>query len=238
MTRRERLEAKVEKRQDWAAGRRQKAAAADRVAEPYRGDIAFNTQPGHIPERARVIRAQERGFEHAQMAAHHESKAAGLADQLDRAIFTDDPDAVEALEARIAEMEAKLERMKLVNRLYKQGDAAGLAALGINYETMKIRLTDAGAYWGSKPHLPYEFTNLGARIRKDRQTIETVKARQTRTAQAEAAPGGVVIEGTEWVRVTFAEKPARAILDALKAAGFRWGGGSWVGARAKLPDLG
>jgi hypothetical protein len=239
MTRRERLESKVEKRQDWAAGRRAKAAAADRVAEPYRGDIAFNTQPGHIPERARVIRAQERGFAHAQMAAHHESQAAGLADQLDRAVFSDDPDAVEALEARIGTLEAKAERMKRVNRLYRQGDAAGLAALGIDLAALRAELAAAGAYWGSRPHLPYELTNLGARIRKDRRTIETVKARQARTAQAEAAPGGVVIEGTDWVRVTFAEKPARAILDALKAAGFRWGGGSWVGERARLPgDLG
>ena len=40
---------------------------------------------------------------------------------------------------------------------------------------------------------------------------------------------------SEYVRVTFAEKPARTTLDALKAAGFTWGGGSWVGARAKLP---
>ena len=64
-----------------------------------------------------------------------------------------------------------------------------------------------------------------------------IKARQARTAAAEAALGGVVIEGTgEWVRVTFAAKPAREVLDALRATGFRWDGGSWVGERSKLPE--
>ena len=37
------------------------------------------------------------------------------------------------------------------------------------------------------------------------------------------------------MRVTFAEKPDREILDALRAAGFGWGGGSWCGKRENLP---
>jgi hypothetical protein len=177
---------------------------------------------------------EDRAREHAQMAAHHDAKGAGLADQLERAVFSDDPDAVEALEARIGEMEAKVERMKLVNRLYKEGDRTGLAALGIDLDALTAKLAAAGPYWGGRPHLSYELTNLGARIRADRKRIEDVKARAERTARAESS-GGVVVEGDTWVRVTFAEKPAREILDALKAAGFRWGGGSWVGERAKLP---
>lgn len=36
--------------------------------------------------------------------------------------------------------------------------------------------------------------------------------------------------------VTFAEKPARPILEALKAAGFYWGAGSWRGLSEKLPQ--
>ena len=64
MTRRERLEAKVERRRDWAAGRRGQAADLYRYTDRYRGDVAFNTQPGHIPERARALR-QRAGTHHA-----------------------------------------------------------------------------------------------------------------------------------------------------------------------------
>jgi len=34
--------------------------------------------------------------------------------------------------------------------------------------------------------------------------------------------------------MTFAEKVERAVLDALRSVGFRWGGGSWVDERARL----
>lgn len=33
----------------------------------------------------------------------------------------------------------------------------------------------------------------------------------------------------EWTRVTFAEKPERSIINALKASGFRWSNASWIG---------
>lgn len=234
MTRRERLENKVAKREEWAAGRRDKAAAAFKVGEPYRGDHAFNTQPGHIPERARIIRAEDRGFEHMNMAAHHESKAAGLSVQLDRTVFSDDTDAITRLEARIAEHEAERAKMVLVNKLYRKGDAAGLAALGLDLDKLKSRVALVGLSWVKAPYEAYQLSNLGGRITADRKRIEEIRLRQDRTGKAEAA-GGVVVEGDEWVRVTFAEKPAREILDALRAAGFRWGGGSWVGERAKLP---
>lgn len=238
MTRRERLERKLEKREEWAAGRRDKAAALRSYGGSLRHDWAFITQPGHIPERAKMNRKDDQAHEHTKMAEHHDSKAAGLEAQLERAIFDDDADAIEQLEARIVDLEASRDHMKQVNALYKKGDVAGLAALGVDLEALRAKLAAAGAYFGSKPHLPYELTNLGARIRADKERIEQIKARNARSEQAEAS-GGVLIEAKAewngWCRVTFAEKPDRAVLAALRAAGYRWGGGYWSGERAKLP---
>jgi len=235
MTRRERLERKIERREEWAAGRRDKAATLRAYGGSLRQDWAFITQPGPIPERARMNRKDEQAAEHAKMAEHHDAKAAGLEAQLERSVFSDDPDAIEQLEARIAEHEAKRDRMRRVNALYKKGDVAGLAALGLDLERLRVKLAAAGPYWGDKPHVAYELTNLGARIRADRERIAAIRARTQRATAAEAA-GGVLIEGGEYVRVTFAAPPERAILEALKAAGFQWGGGSWVGPRARLPE--
>lgn len=247
MTRRERLERKVEKRAEWAA----KAEA--------RSDAHYNTghrmldaipmgQPiliGHHSEkRDRAYR--ERAGNHMSkfvaeraLAKHHEDKAEGLAAQLDKAIYSDDSDAVEAIEARIAENEAKREQMKTINKLYRKGDAAGLAALGIDLETLKNKLAEAGGYWGKAPHLPYEMSNLGGRITADRKRLEYVKQQQARSAKAEASENGVTLEQCQggYVRVTFAEKPAREILEALRGAGFHWGSGSWVGQGDSLPDI-
>lgn len=238
MTRRERLEAKLEKRREWAEGRTAKANALFARGDKYRGDVAFNTQPGHIPERARIIAATDRAFENRAMAAHHVSKAAGLVDQLEGSIFSDDVDAVERLEAKVAELEAKRDRMKARNAAYRKGLEAFAAFEGCTLEqaTKRRELIEAGYSWCRQPHPGYELTNLGATIRNAKKRIEDVKRRQARTAAAEAAPAGVVVLSSgDWCMVTFAEKPATSILEALREASFRWGGGSWSGPRSKLP---
>jgi hypothetical protein len=204
-------------------------------------DIAFNTQPGHIPARARIIAQQEKAFEHGNMAAHHEQRAAGIEAALERSIYSDDDNAIEALEKRIAEHEAERERMVKVNKLWRKKDAAGLAALGISLETLNKNLQAAG-YFGKQPHMPYEMSNLGGRIQADKKRLLAIKARQKESAEAAAAPGGVLIKtgdfhsGSKWANVTFAEKPDRAILNELKDAGFRWSSGSWFGDLDKLPE--
>lgn len=239
MTRRERLERKIERRQDWAANRRRQANAVFTRNEPFTRDIAFNTQPGHIPLRARIIRQEDRAFQSLQVADHHDSKAAGLQAQLDRSIYSDDSDAIVALEERIAEREAERERMVLVNKLWRKQDAPALADLGINLESLNQKLKDAGAYFGKQPHMPYELSNLGGRITADKKRLEVLKAQHDRAAKAEESPNGVTLEqcSSGYVRVTFAEKPEREVLNALKAAGFWWSKGSWSGQGEKLPQM-
>ncbi len=238
MTRRERLERKVEKRREWADGREQKAAAVDsQTPDSLRHDWAFITQPGRIPERSRMNRRDAKASEHRSMAAHHRSRAGGLEKQLERTVFSDDTDAIEKLEARIAENEHTRDGMKEVNALYRKGDAAGLEKLGLSLATLKAKLATANS-WEKAPYPKWSLTNLGARIRTDKKRIEEVRARVQRAGAAEEA-GGVLIEKREdinWAKVTFAEKPAREVLNALRVAGFQWSSGSWHGNLDKLPS--
>jgi len=245
MTRRERLERKLEKRREWADKAEVKSERHFKTGHDMFSVIPMG-QPilvGHHSEkrdrnyRGRAAGHLDKGVEFAHLAEHHEAKAGGIENQLENSIFSDDSNAVEALEARIAENEAKRERMKLVNKLYKKQDAAGLAALGIDLEKLKEKLAAAGGYWGKAPHLPYELSNLGQRISGDKKRLEQVKMQNTRREAAEAAPNGVTFTKCQsgYCRITFAEKPDRSILNALKAAGFYWGQGSWAGKEESLP---
>lgn len=245
MTRRERLERKLEKRREWAEKAEQRADSLSEQSHKMMSVIPMG-QPiliGHYSEkrdrnyRNRAWNKMGRAVEQRDLAEHHVSKAGGLENQLDKAIFSDDPDAVEAIEARIAENEAKREKMKKVNSLYRKNDIEGLAAIGINYETLKAKLAAAGGYWGSAPHLAYELSNLGQRISGDKKRLEQVKTQNTRRAEAEAAPTGTLLQNCNggYCRVTFAEKPDRSVLNALKTAGFWWAKGSWAGKLEQLP---
>jgi hypothetical protein len=198
--------------------------------------VGHHSEGRHRRTLDRSWNALGRAVEQTNKAEMHESKAANLGHLLDKAIFSDDSDAIEAIEERIKTNEANREQMKKINALYRKADIAGLAALGIDYETLKAKLAAAGGYWGSAPHLPYEMSNMGGRIQADKKRIEAIKMQNARKERAEAAGGVAIVRGAQgYAQVTFAEKPDYSIIRALKDADFHWSGGSWFGTTAKLP---
>lgn len=247
MTRRERLEAKLAKRAEWADKRDARASAACDKAHRIASVIPPG-QPilvGHHSERhhrrdiGRMDSAMRESVESTKMAEHHRSKAAGLEVMLETAIFSDDPDAVEAIEAKIAKLEAERAAMKASNAAFRKGDEAWAKLLGITLEQAAARRKTImeGYSWCRQPHPAFELSNLAGNLGRMKKRLVTVKARQATTAKAEAAPNGILIDGSaDYARVTFAEKPSREILNDLKAAGFHWSGGSWCGVRRNLPS--
>ena len=172
MTRRERKEAKAERLRTWAEKRTTAATSTlTTIADKYRGDHAFNFQPGHIPARARVNAAQDRAFESLNKAGSMDARADGIDRQLADTIFSDDPDAIEALKVKVARLKVNQDRMKAVNaairkhaKAGKDAQIAALVALGMDTATAKIRVDPD--HCGHIGYAPYETTNNGANIRR------------------------------------------------------------------------
>ena len=260
MTRRERLEARIQKRLEWAESRERRAQAAQARSDSLMGrdpvtgraDWALVTQPGHIPQRAQANRAQERAWGEQAMAREHREKAAGTAAALEGTIFSDDPDALEQLEAKVARLEAQREEARKVGAWWrkakkpKAGDAAAweplAGAVGITAERVFKYRRDCASEEGFLNRGPvpsYVLSNLGGEIRRARARIEEVKRRQNREERAEAA-GGFLLERhptQDYAQVTFDEYPGREVVTALKEAGFHWSSGSWFGSTSKLPEI-
>lgn len=256
MTRRERLEAKVEKRHEWAEKAEDRGEALLEQGHKMFDVIPFG-QPvlvGHHSEgtdrnyRSRASNKLHKGVEELKLAEHHESKAHGLEIQLEKTIFSDDENAIAALETRIAEREAKAAEMVATNKAWRKSKGSPIVfaqLTGFSLETCeRIAASIAQAYsWEKQPFASWQLTNLRATIRTDKQRIDEIKARAAKTAKAEAA-GGVLVQvhapdqfsGVVHVSVTFAEKPDRSIINALKAAGFRWYAPVWYGEQGKLPE--
>lgn len=240
MTRRERLARKVERREEWAAKASARSSAAFGAAHAIADRIPFG-QPilvGHHSEgrarrdAAKIHRGMDRAVEESKLADHHASKGAGLARQLERTIFDDDPDAIARLEARIALREASAEKSAAINKAWRKGGREALRGLTSDRLGDQIAHTMAQCPWLKSPCTT---TGDRAAIRADKERIERIRAKQERAVAATTAPAGVLIEGAEYVRVTFPEKPSREVLSELRAAAFRWNGGSWHGKRDALP---
>ena len=252
MTRRERLERKLERRQEWAEKAKARSSAAFDTARKITENIPFG-QPilvGHHSEamhRRTIERSaaqMDKGLAEYDLAKHHTEKAEGLSDYLDRTIFDDDPDAIEKIEARLAALEKSQQVMVAANKVCRNKKLtpaekiAALVELGMSEQIANDTLYPVRD-WQSPGFPSYALQNNNANIRRYRERLESLKRRKTLVERAESAESGVVIDyigNGNYARVTFAEKPERDILNALKAAGYRWNKCCWVGDADKLPE--
>jgi hypothetical protein len=172
VTYRERREARAAKLDEWAAKREAKQHA---LSEAARADEAATGIPfgqpilvGHHSERrhrnaiAKIDRAMAASVENAQTAESMRSRAAEIERQSDRAIYDDDPDAVERLTERIAELEAERERRKQANATYRREHREELKAM------------DAYDRHHAVPYPTYSLSNLSGNISRLRKRLVTL----------------------------------------------------------------
>lgn len=120
MTRRERLEARADRRREWASSAAARADAAHERVHAIADQIPFG-QPilvGHHSEgRARRDQAliesgMRTSVDESRKAKRHEETAGEIDRQLRRSVFSDDVDAVEQLRERIARLEQQRVEIK------------------------------------------------------------------------------------------------------------------------------
>jgi hypothetical protein len=115
-------------------------------------------------------------------------------------------------------------------------------ALELSRKVQAALAGNVGSYsWIPAPFEQYQFSNARTRIRQARERLKSVRAQQARYERAVAVGGVAIVEtpldaGDAWAVITFADKPERDIILALKEAGFRWATGSWCGYASKIPD--
>lgn len=141
-------------------------------------------------------------------------------------ISSDDPQAVEKLEAKLAALEKHQEMMKAANAAIRMKDPAKgdakLAELGYTPEDIaKLREPD---FCGRIGYPAYLLQNNNANIRRIRGRIEELKKRTENTPEGWEFDGGrVVVNTTEnRLQIIFDGKPDADIRTELKGEGFRW----------------
>lgn len=217
--RRERLERAADKAR---AESQQRFGIADRI-----GSFIPLGQPilvGHHSERRhrrdleKIDNNMRKGLEASKRADQLEHLAATIGTH---GISSDDPDAIAKLKAQIDSLEAWQDMARATNKLVRKNDRAGLLALGHTEERIAQLLTP-DRFQG---FAGYALTNNGANIRRLKARITELEARAARAPMETIAGDGWEIRedvDDNRISISFDVKPDRAMLDALRSAGFKW----------------
>lgn len=142
-----------------------------------------------------------------------------------------DPEVIEYLEGKLADLEAAHQSMKQANAYYRKHKTLE-GCPGIDQKTLDW-LTRPGVFAcgdGSPlalyrcPFPTYALTNNLANIKRTRERLEALKAAKASQVEDEQHDGYTYREDTEIMRVQFIfdGKPDAETRDLLKANGFRW----------------
>lgn len=226
--------ARKERLEDLAERLRAESDTAYQNARQMASVIPFG-QPilvGHHSEgrdrryRARIWKKQDQACELAAKAKHYEEKAASVGTG---GISSDDPQAVEKLQAELATLEKLQTTMKKANALVRKNDRAGLTALG--FSETRITQLFTPDFCGRIGFPDYALTNNGANMRRIRGRIEQLQTAPTETTERQEGDVTIREDATEnRVMLIFHGKPSDEVRAMLKSAGFKWSPnrGAWV----------
>ena len=192
--------------------------------------VGHHSERRHRAALERADNNMRKGVEAHKKAAHMRGRADGVG----RAgVSSDDPDAIDKLREKLAELEQKLEQMKTTNKAlkkaFKSGDDQPLRDLGLGDSAIAaLKVPDVCGGIGFQP---YEMSNRGANIRRIKKRIAALEATADDTTTEKTFGSVRVVDSVEENRlqVFFPGKPDDATRKALKGWGFRWSptSGAW-----------
>lgn len=171
--------------------------------------------------RKKIHNTFGKSFEAQDKAKHYEQKAATL--ENNRAIFSDDPQAIQKLEQKLADLKGSQEFMKAANKCIKKQDKDGFLKLPFATEKMWVELNNP-SFRGRVGFPSYALQNNNAEISRVKKRIEFLKQQATQETNEVTFNGVRMVQNVEANRVQlfFDSIPGEEVRKKLKANGFRW----------------
>ena len=203
MTFRERRAERAARLLEWADKRRQRSAGNFTRAHNLVKDIPLG-QPilvGHHSEKRhrRTLEKSDNAMRAAvqdeRKGAEMASRAANILDAADRAIYRDDPDAIERLTVKIEKLEGERAAMKAANSIVRKKGLTAEQRIAQLAELLKCKPETAAKllepdFCGRLGFPSYALQNIGGTITKERNRLAALQAEKTPTGTAFATPSG------------------------------------------------
>jgi hypothetical protein len=192
--------------------------------------VGHHSEKHHRADIKRMDNGMRKSIDESNKAAYYAGRAASVGAG---GISKEDPEALDKIGERVAELEARQARMKAVNaahkRYLKNPATLDTAALS-DADKELVRHYVPNYSWEPHPYAPYTFSNLNANIRRYKQRAPEVQAAQEAPEQRESFGTVDYAEEECRVQLTFPGKPSDAVRADLRGSGFKWSPtrGAWV----------
>jgi len=185
--------------------------------------VGHHSERGHRADLKRINTNMRKAVEHGDTAKYYDCKA----DRVGKGgVSADDPEAVQKLKAKLEKLEKTQTMMKAVNSALRLQDKVKgnekLRVLGISDNSIdKLRSPD---YVGHVGFPPYRLTNNNANMRRIRERIASLEAREGQVTETfQHGDIGMIYNAEEnRLQLVFPGKPSDRIRTELKYHGFRW----------------
>jgi len=186
--------------------------------------VGHHSEAGHRRLIKKIDAKYKKASEADEKAAYYQSKADSAA--TNTAISCDDAEAVNRYKSKLEKLEAAQERMKAINKAWKQGQtgsADALHSLGLTDEEIEKIKSKMPSYQKS-PFPAYSLSNNSAEIRRVKQKLEELNKLDEMKEEKIKIPGGVLFVNLEINRIQFIfdSIPSEEVRKLLKSHGFKW----------------
>jgi len=219
---------------DAANAYRRSAAITDAIPMGQPILVGHHSERCHRSDLAKANRLMEKSVEADEKAAYYSDRAEAAANNT--AISSDDPDAVEKLQAKLSKLQAEQERDKALNKYYRKNKTVkGFAGISDEEADRKDAELSEMREAIRRPVPSWQLSNRNAEINRLKKRIESLRMIDQMEHVETEFDGGTLItnETVNRVQILFAEKPGETIRSKLKSYGFRWSPseGAWQAPR-------
>ena len=181
---------------------------------------------GHHSEKAdrkfrdKIDNTRRQSIDAMDKADYYKHKAESI--KSNDAISSDDPNALEKLQAKLESLERAADFMKKANVFIRKKNRDGFLTLPMASEEMWAELTSGR--FGSIGFEHFKFSNNSAERRRIKRRMEMLKSQKQRPAIDKVINGVRLFENREAGRLQllFDGKPSKETIAKLKQGGFRW----------------
>lgn len=185
--------------------------------------VGHHSERGHRKLLERSDRKMEQSIAASEKADYYEHKA--RAAESNTAISSDDPAALEKLQAKLSRLQEKQAFMKTVNAYYRKHQTCR-GCEGVSPElAAELDNSMINAYsWETVPYPRYALSNNNQEIHRIQERIKQLERNRDVGFQGWEFAGGKVVANAEKNRlqIFFDEIPPEETRRELKSRGFRW----------------